>query len=133
MKTWNENVQRRITWNWTIIGPLHEEELEIIEKEFMKQDETHTHKINCYILVICIGICLKVKTHYKGAKLLSFLFFQHYCVWTSTMWLLLRIFIMFLHIMIIQKNKMSNKRHFLFHMMWCWIHLCKKIYMSYLI
>jgi hypothetical protein len=39
-------VQRRVTWNWTTIGPLHEKELEIIEKEFMKQDEaTHTKSI----------------------------------------------------------------------------------------
>jgi hypothetical protein len=39
-------VQRKVTWTWTTIGPLHEEELEIIEKEFMKQDEaTHIKSI----------------------------------------------------------------------------------------
>jgi len=32
-------VQGIMTWNLTTIGPLHEEELEMIEKEFMKQDE----------------------------------------------------------------------------------------------
>jgi hypothetical protein len=39
-------VQRIVNWNWTIIGPLHEEEIKIIEKEFMKQDEaTHIKSI----------------------------------------------------------------------------------------